>query len=237
MSMEYHPVAEAATVIVVRRRQDSMQDELFMVRRSSRSTFMPDALVFPGGRVEPEDGLDEDRWIRAAARECREEAMLDVPLHELQWMDTWMTPSEESKRRFLARFFLVRLGHEQSQHAKADGYETESGRWIDPLTALREAQASAINLAPPTYCILQELANDADLIAGRSLITRAVHEVILPKVVDIDGQAIIVLPHDPHYFSFPGQEMPCPARSHRHPRRFAQSAAGWLPQSESVRLP
>jgi 8-oxo-dGTP pyrophosphatase MutT (NUDIX family) len=43
----------AATVMIAR--QHAAGIELFMLRRSSRSAFMPDVFVFPGGRVEPGD--------------------------------------------------------------------------------------------------------------------------------------------------------------------------------------
>ncbi len=44
----------AATVVVLR---DSPRGpEIFMVKRSGKSGFMPHAHVFPGGRVDPEDG-------------------------------------------------------------------------------------------------------------------------------------------------------------------------------------
>ena len=66
--------------------------ELFMLRRNSRSAFMPDVFVFPGGRVETGDGSAEARrrliggaaapnavdaaYVYAAARETFEECGL-----------------------------------------------------------------------------------------------------------------------------------------------------------------
>ncbi len=44
--------AKASTIIVYR---DTPSPGLFMVRRSARSSFMPNALVFPGGRLEVQD--------------------------------------------------------------------------------------------------------------------------------------------------------------------------------------
>ena len=46
----------AATVIALADDAHGSAPSLLMVRRSARSPFMPDALVFPGGRVEAEDG-------------------------------------------------------------------------------------------------------------------------------------------------------------------------------------
>lgn len=88
---------DAATVIVARDGDEGV--EVFMLRRSARSDFVPDAYVFPGGGVEPADrapeiqarcsGLSDAEaslrlgmvtggaalWV-AAIRECFEEAGL-----------------------------------------------------------------------------------------------------------------------------------------------------------------
>jgi recombination protein RecT len=75
----------ASTVIVAR---DAGPDiEVFMLRRSARSSFMPDVYVFPGGRVDASDGSSDAQTrvrgdcspagpahIYAAARETFEEA-------------------------------------------------------------------------------------------------------------------------------------------------------------------
>lgn len=48
-----NPVYAAATVAVLRDGAHGL--EVFMVKRSSKTRFMPHAHVFPGGRVDPED--------------------------------------------------------------------------------------------------------------------------------------------------------------------------------------
>jgi 8-oxo-dGTP pyrophosphatase MutT (NUDIX family) len=63
--------------------------EFYLLRRSSRSAFMPDIYVFPGGRIEPNDAASRAReqlagetnspepaWVYAAARETFEECGL-----------------------------------------------------------------------------------------------------------------------------------------------------------------
>jgi len=45
---------DAATLILVRR--DQAQPRVLMGKRSGRHDFMPDQYVFPGGRVDPQDG-------------------------------------------------------------------------------------------------------------------------------------------------------------------------------------
>ncbi|WP_338253623.1 NUDIX hydrolase [Dictyobacter halimunensis] len=53
----------SAAVMLLRDTQSGL--EVFMVRRSTKSAFMPDVYVFPGGVV-----MEEDRAIEAAARLC-----------------------------------------------------------------------------------------------------------------------------------------------------------------------
>jgi 8-oxo-dGTP pyrophosphatase MutT (NUDIX family) len=83
-----NPVFPAATVAVLRDGPHGL--EVFMVKRSSKTRFMPHAHVFPGGRVDPEDsevsmlGGDQDRermsivdaaaYQAAAIRETYEES-------------------------------------------------------------------------------------------------------------------------------------------------------------------
>ena len=85
-------VRPATTVLLLRQRQEL---EVFLVKRHSRSRFMPSAWVFPGGRVDDADhsvppehvrggretgqrlGLSEDTWqgfLVAGVRETFEEA-------------------------------------------------------------------------------------------------------------------------------------------------------------------
>ncbi|MCA9705261.1 MAG: NUDIX domain-containing protein, partial [Myxococcales bacterium] len=121
-------IRHAATVVVLR--PSAAGREVYMVRRSAKSPFMPSTLVFPGGRLDPEDGAPEadPTWERAARRESHEEARLRLDDHPLRWFDTWLTPSAESKRRYLARFYLVQLEAGEGAEARADGVETHEGR-------------------------------------------------------------------------------------------------------------
>ncbi|HEY0138955.1 MAG TPA: hypothetical protein VGB85_32940, partial [Nannocystis sp.] len=50
------PPRPAATVVLLRAAASGGPPAIFMLRRSARSPFMPDALVFPGGAVDPGDG-------------------------------------------------------------------------------------------------------------------------------------------------------------------------------------
>jgi 8-oxo-dGTP pyrophosphatase MutT (NUDIX family) len=229
-------VRPAATVVVLRPRgPDDETPELYMLRRSSKSAFMPDALVFPGGRVEDEDAHSDDasedlRFARAAQRESLEEASLAVELRALRWFDTWKTPSGESPRRFLARFYLTTISPEQGHDAVADGLETRAGRWATARAILEQWRAEEVDLPPPTLSILLRLAEGH----WREWLERQpeqAREPILPKVVPVDSTIQIVMPHDPEYAELPGDTGTVPERVHAFPRRFVRAGKRWVPQS------
>jgi recombination protein RecT len=67
VNAEAEPVHDAATVIVGRDASEGL--EVFMVRRSARSVFLPDRYVFPGGRVEEADRDAAARRLRGSAGE------------------------------------------------------------------------------------------------------------------------------------------------------------------------
>ena len=220
----------ASTVVVTRPSAGTDRElEVYMVRRSAKSPFMPSTLVFPGGRLDDEDGSpDDDRaWERAARRECGEEASLD-PGEDLVWFDTWLTPSAEPRRRYLARFFWAALRPGDGEDAHADGFETHDGRWARVSAHIEAWDKGEVDLPPPTLCTLLRLA---ELGAGAIANLRDVDPsgAILPKFVLQDGEPIIVMPHDPQYASLPGESMPAPARVASLPRRFVRDERVWRP--------
>ena len=67
MTQEVAEPRPAATVVLLR--PGASGPEVLMVRRHRGSSFMADAYVFPGGRVETSDGEGEAAFAVAAARE------------------------------------------------------------------------------------------------------------------------------------------------------------------------
>ncbi len=199
-----------------------------MLVRSSKSPFMPQALVFPGGRLDEADGAvdDDASWTNAARRECVEEAGLALDGVALEWFDTWCTPSAEP-RRFLARFFLAELDHDGAT-AQADGHETEDGRWWTATEALAAWRSGNADLPPPTLCTLMLL--DTLGVAGlRARADAALAQPILPKAVLEGSEIQVVMPHDPGYAALTGAAAPAPARVHALPMRFARRDNRWVP--------
>ncbi len=89
------PPIPAASVILLR---DSPL-EVLMIRRHAKSTFVPDAWVFPGGVVDPTDkylgdGTELGTMRVAAARELFEESGI--------WLGATLTDAEEKRRALLA---------------------------------------------------------------------------------------------------------------------------------------
>jgi 8-oxo-dGTP pyrophosphatase MutT (NUDIX family) len=222
----------AATVVIARPGDEGL--EIYMLRRSAKSPFMPSTLVFPGGRLDADDGspTDDESWQRAARRECLEEAGIDLSGRPLAWFDTWLTPSAESKRRYLARFYFASLARGEGADARADGHETQDGRWSSVAAHLRAWDAGNVDLPPPTLCTLLRLAQ---LGSGQSLPGEAAGEtaegVILPKVLLREGRVFIVMPHDPEYDDVPGEALPAPARVQSLPTRFVRDERVWRPCS------
>ncbi len=225
------PPRPAATVVLLRAREGGAP-QVFMLRRSAKSPFMPDALVFPGGAVDPEDGPagSDEAFVAAARRECREEAGFDLGARPLHWFDTWVTPSAEL-RRYEARFFLADLGEDEADDAAADGHETLDGRWATAAEYLAQAAAGAVDLPPPTLCTLMRLADERA--AGlRGLGVDEVRPAILPKGLlapgpDGSAQLVVVFPHDAAYGDLDGESGPLPPRVRDLPSRLVRDGARW----------
>jgi 8-oxo-dGTP pyrophosphatase MutT (NUDIX family) len=220
-------VADAATVVVVR--QVAATAEVLMLRRSAKSPFMPSTLVFPGGRRDDDDGAreDDDAWVRAAVRECAEEANLAVDPARLRWFDTWMTPSAEPRRRYLARFYLAQLEGGDDTTACADGHETHDERWASVADHLAAHAAGDVDLPPPTLSILLRLHE----LSPARILQVDPRPPILPKYTLCDSVHTILMPHDPDYADAPGEGAPAPssARLEGLPRRFVRDGERWRP--------
>jgi len=162
----------AATVIPVRDAEVGL--EVLMLRRDSKLAFVGGMWVFPGGRVDEGDaeGLAPDDEIaiarRAAAREAHEEAGLEIDAEAMVVFSHW-TPPPITPKRFLTWFFLARA---PEAPVVIDDGEIRDHAWMRPAEALRRRDAQEIELAPPTFVTLNELARfarvDDSLAAARS---------------------------------------------------------------------
>ena len=156
MADELPPPIPAATVVLVRDGAEGL--ETLMLRRNARGIF-GGMWVFPGGRVDPEDGEDEAGARRAAARETVEEASLVVDPSELVPFAHW-TPPPIAPKRFATWFFLAPA---PSGEVEVDGHEIHDHVWVSPADAMRRRDLGEIELAPPTFVTLHRLSLVADV--------------------------------------------------------------------------
>jgi 8-oxo-dGTP pyrophosphatase MutT (NUDIX family) len=169
------PARPAASLLVLRHRLQG-GPELLMGLRGVNHKFMPNRLVFPGGRVDPEDadapaaselreavaarltrdGVPARALAVAAARELEEETGLSVApspggaphLLPLDYIARAITP-DRSPIRFDARFLVVDAEHVCG--VLAGSGELEDLRWYGV------EQALALDLAFPTRGVLEQL--------------------------------------------------------------------------------
>jgi 8-oxo-dGTP pyrophosphatase MutT (NUDIX family) len=168
--------APAATVVLVRDGTDGL--EVLLAKRSSKLAFHGGAWVFPGGRIDPDDYADAPEDLlaaarRAAGREAKEEAGVDVDSDALVHLSNWTTP-EISAKRFATWFFV---GEVTGGVEAADGTETDSLRWFRPSDALAARDAGEIELAPPQWITLRWLHDHVS-------VTEALAAATLSEVVE-----------------------------------------------------
>jgi 8-oxo-dGTP pyrophosphatase MutT (NUDIX family) len=172
--------ALAATVVLLRDGDNGL--EVLLGRRSSKLKFHGGAWVFPGGRVEPEDYAGDVADVaaaarRAAVREAKEEAGVDVDPDALVHLSNWTTP-DGAPKRFATWFFV---GPVAGGDAVADGAETETLQWFTPAEALAAQEAGEIELAPPQHVTLLDLREYADVERAMAAIDAADAIDYLPR--------------------------------------------------------
>ncbi len=209
--------APASTVVLLR--DSSGVLEVLLLRRNSKLAFHGGAWVFPGGRIDPQDsgsGGDEGAARRAASREAREEAGLEIDPAALVQISHWTTP-EGLPKRFATWFFLAAADATQ---VRVDGGEIHEHSWLTPAAALAARQRGEIELPPPTFVTLSTLLSQASVAAALVSARAAAPLVYLPRFVPVDGGACSLYPADAGWeFRDPTREGP------RH--RLHMLESGW----------
>lgn len=209
---------EAATVVLLRDGANGL--ELLLVRRDSRIAFAGGHWVFPGGRVDDDDRLDRGGELgaarRAAVRETMEEAGLAVEEESLVPFSHW-TPPEIAPKRYLTWFFLAAA---PSTAVKIDDHEIRDHAWIGPRAAMEKRNAGEIELGPPTWITLEQLAplstvEDALTWARENEPTR-----FATRIAGVEGGAVALYHGDAGYESSNAD-----VRGGRH--RLWMVADGW----------
>lgn len=188
----------SATVVLLRDANGGV--ELLLLRRSQQLEVHAGAWVFPGGRVESDDdagdGTDPLAAARAAAiRELSEEAGIALSAAALVPMSRWTTPDFMPKR-FETWFFVAEIGNVE---VRVDGAEIDDYRWLSPESAVRERQVGELQLPPPTFVTVSELAGYTCANQAVAAIGRKPPQIYTPRLCEVEGGACSLYEGDAGY--------------------------------------
>ncbi len=187
--MSIAPAHPSATIVLVRDADQGL--EVLLVRRSKKLSFHGGAWVFPGGRIDPEDRHPERpddlpaAARQAAVRELREEANLEIEAAHLHPISRWITPDFLPKR-FDTWFFIAPA---RAYDVVVDGGEIREFQWSRPAVALAEQRAGSIELPPPTFVTLTELARSNDVESAVTRMRSDEPRSFTPRICNIEGGA------------------------------------------------
>ncbi|QGN34000.1 NUDIX hydrolase [Microlunatus sp. Gsoil 973] len=180
------PAHTAASVVLLRDHHRRL--ETYALHRHSRMPFAAGMVVFPGGRLDPLDGVPADDHDPAdpaltacAVRETEEETGVRLHPEQLRPWAHWITPAFEP-RRYDTFFYLAGLPDGQ-QAADVSG-ETSAAEWRSPTELLAAADSGEIAVLPPTRSILIELAGFDSVSAALAAATDRMIETVLPRLVN-----------------------------------------------------
>jgi 8-oxo-dGTP pyrophosphatase MutT (NUDIX family) len=185
---ESGPILPAATVVLMRDGPEGV--EALLVQRSKAVKHMGGMWVFPGGKIDIDDYVQEDEHyeaaVNAAIRETQEEAGLVISADQLVYLSHWTTP-EGAKKRFSTWFFLAIL--HQDQEVEVDGGEISAHRWICPHRAFAESDDAReqLRLMPPTYISLLDISAYNNCYEAQQAIGGREAIIYAPRVATVEG--------------------------------------------------
>jgi 8-oxo-dGTP pyrophosphatase MutT (NUDIX family) len=157
----------AATLVLFRERGDG-PPELLITQRAAGMTFAGGALVFPGGRIDPQDRIaaarhpdlpPDDAAARIAAiRETVEEVGHDFGLgvHDLTPFARWL-PKHRQARNFDTLFYIAPVAPDAPE-PRVDGGETVRAFWASARDVLAMCDRGEAEIIFPTRRNLERLA-------------------------------------------------------------------------------
>jgi len=216
------PVFAAATVVLLRDGAAGL--ECLMLRKTQGQSF-GGAWVFPGGRVEDVDGSGYDGARQAAVREAEEETGLRIDADSLVPLSHW-TPPPQAPKRFATWFFVAPMPDGASE-VVVDGGEIGDHVWTTPAEALAAQSRGEVELLPPTWVSLHELAEHGDVAAAVAAVAVRPTETFLTRIVGLGGGVLLSLwsPDAAYPASVADEPGPLDAPGPRH--RLYMDPAGW----------
>jgi 8-oxo-dGTP pyrophosphatase MutT (NUDIX family) len=209
----------AATVVVLRDSPAGL--EVLMLKRASQLAFFGGAWVFPGGKIEDEDGDLVNALPQAArvagARELFEEAGIRVDPEHLVPFARWVTPPGRS-RRFDTFYFAVSAPEAE---VLVDLNESDEHRWFTPAAALDARARGEIELPPPTYVTLVQIAELANVREASVRLAQQMTEYV-PHPCQVEGGGTVYL-----YEGDAGYETRDPNLPGARHRLSAANGGGW----------
>ncbi len=205
-------ISPAATTLIIREVQENI--EVLLLKRSSKLAFAPDFWVFPGGRIDTEDGsLEPDEILNtakvAAARETMEEANIKVSPDDMHHYCHWTTPSG-GNRRFATWFFHCKAPSEDA--IKVDDSEIVDHLWIKPQDALNEMSKGKLGLLPPTFISLERIKQKRTYKEVKSEYDRTGVVTATPNTTIIDGVFYCLYEGDAGYATTDVEKTECKHR-------------------------
>lgn len=145
-------IPTAATLVLMRDGAGAI--EVLLLHRPERGSFAG-GWVFPGGRVDPVDLVDDEETTarNAAVRETAEESGLVVSPDALVPLSHW-SPPEQLATKFITWFFV---GEAPAGDIVLQQAEAVASQWIRPADALKQHGAGTLRLFPPTWVTLDTL--------------------------------------------------------------------------------
>lgn len=122
---------------------------------------------------------------------------LTAAFSELRYLAHWITPEFEP-RRYDTYFFACRMP--PGQQASYDERETTAGDWYRVDDVLEANKRADVLLAPPTLCVLEDLAGckDADALLARASDTPTAP--VMPRALTVNADVVtLLLPGDHRY--------------------------------------
>jgi len=216
------PVHEAATVVLLR--DTGAGPECLMLRKTQGQAF-GGLWVFPGGKLEPGDGLGMEGARQAAVREAEDETVLRLDAAELVPFAHW-EPPPEAPRRYNTWFFVAALPA-GSAEVIIDGGEIGDHVWTTPEAALEAQAKGEVDLLPPTWVSLHGLIGHADVAAALDDVAERPIAMYATRIVNLGGGVLVSLwaPDAAYPTSVETQPGPLDTPGARH--RLTMDPAGW----------